>query len=82
MAELGPDRLDVRREELRHQSFGMGPHYCVGAALARVEAQEAFGTLLRRFPRMQVAPGVVPEWADNVGFRGRQSLPVVLKPEA
>jgi hypothetical protein len=77
-----PDRLDVRREELRHQSFGMGPHYCVGAALARVEAQEAFGALLRRFPRMQVAPGVVPQWADNVGFRGLQSLPVVLKPEA
>ncbi len=77
-----PDRLDVRREELRHQSFGMGPHYCVGAALARVEAQEAFGALQRRFPHMQVAPGVVPEWADNVGFRGLQSLPVVLKPEA
>jgi hypothetical protein len=73
-----PDRLDVRREELRHQSFGMGPHYCVGAALARVEAQEAFGALLRRFPRMQVAPGVVPQWVDNVGFRGLQSLPVVL----
>ena len=77
-----PDRLDVRREELRHQSFGMGPHYCVGAALARVEAQEAFAALLRRFPRMQVAPGAEPEWADNVGFRGLLSLPVVLEPTA
>jgi len=73
-----PDRLDVRREELRHQSLGMGPHYCVGAALARVEAQEAFAALMRRFPRMQVAPGVSPEWADNMGFRGLRSLPVVL----
>jgi hypothetical protein len=77
-----PDRLDVRRKELRHQSFGMGPHYCVGAALGRVEAQETFAALLRRFPRMQVAPGASPKWADNVGFRGLQSLPVVLEPAA
>jgi cytochrome P450 len=77
-----PDRLDVRRKELRHQSFGMGPHYCVGAALGRMEAQETFAALLRRFPRMQVAPGTLPEWADNVGFRGLQSLPVVLGPAA
>ena len=77
-----PDRLDVRRKELRHQSLGMGPHYCVGAALARVEAQETFAALMRRFPRMQVAPGVSPEWADNVGFRGLKSLPVVLGPKA
>ncbi|HZH75360.1 MAG TPA: cytochrome P450 [Archangium sp.] len=77
-----PDRLDVRRKELRHQSLGMGPHYCVGAALARVEAQEAFAALLRRFPRMQVAPGVTPEWVDNVGFRGLRSLPVALGPAA
>ena len=77
-----PDRLDVRRKELRHQSFGMGPHYCVGAALGRVEAEETFAALLRRFPRMQVAPGPSPEWVDNVGFRGLKSLPVVLDPTA
>ncbi|HEX8698475.1 MAG TPA: cytochrome P450 [Myxococcaceae bacterium] len=72
-----PDRLDVRRKELRHQSLGMGPHYCVGAALARVEAQEAFAALMRRFPQLKVAPGAEPVWADNVGFRGLKSLPVV-----
>jgi hypothetical protein len=60
----------------------MGPHYRVGAALARVEAQEAFAALMRRFPRMQVAPGVTPEWVDNVGFRGLRSLPVALGPAA
>jgi len=60
----------------------MGPHYCVGAALARVEAQEAFAALMRRFPRMQVAPGVTPEWVDNAGFRGLRSLPVALGPAA
>jgi hypothetical protein len=77
-----PDRLDVRRKELRHQSFGMGPHYCVGAALARLEAQETFAALMRRFPRMQVEPGASLRWVDNLGFRGLQSLPVVLEPAA
>ena len=77
-----PDRLDVRRKELRHQSFGMGPHYCVGAALARLEAQEAFAALMRRFPRMQVEPGASLEWLDNLGFRGLQALPVTLGPAA
>jgi hypothetical protein len=77
-----PDRLDVRRKELRHQSFGMGPHYCVGAALARLEAEEAFAALLRRFPRMHVEPGASLRWLDNLGFRGLQSLPVVLGPAA
>ncbi|HYO53908.1 cytochrome P450, partial [Archangium sp.] len=52
-----PDRLDVRREDVRHLSFAMGPHYCVGAALARMEAQEVFGALIRRFPRLRLEGG-------------------------
>lgn len=77
-----PDRLDVRREELRHVSLGMGPHYCVGAALGRLEAQETFAALMRRFPRMQLEPGASLKWLDNLGFRGLQSLPVLLGPAA
>jgi hypothetical protein len=77
-----PDRLDVRREDVRHLSFAMGPHYCVGAALARMEAQEVFGALLRRFPRMRLEEGAALQWLDTAVFRGVHSLPVVLGPAA
>ncbi|HYO71699.1 MAG TPA: cytochrome P450 [Archangium sp.] len=76
-----PDRLDVRREELRHMTLGMGPHYCVGAALARIEAQETFGALLCRFPRLKLEPGATLDWVDSAGFRGLLALPVVLGAE-
>lgn len=69
-----PDRLDVRRKELRHPSFGMGPHYCVGAALGRVEAEETFAALLRRFPRMQVALGTQGEEGPGRGMGWRNSV--------
>ncbi|GAA1277276.1 cytochrome P450 [Sphaerisporangium rubeum] len=49
------ERLDVGRHPNPHLSFGLGPHYCVGAALARVELQIAFGTLLREFPGLRLA---------------------------
>jgi cytochrome P450 len=75
-----PDRLDVRREEPRHLSFGMGPHYCVGAALARMQAQEVFGALVRRFPHMRLEEGTPLQWLDTVVFRGVHSLPVILGP--
>ncbi|MEU8775828.1 cytochrome P450 [Streptomyces sp. NPDC048606] len=45
-----PDRLDVARAEQENLAFGHGIHYCLGAALARVEGEIAFGSLLRRFP--------------------------------
>jgi hypothetical protein len=75
-----PDRLDVRREDVRHLSFAMGPHYCVGAALGRMEAQEVFGALIRRFPRMRLEEGTALQWLDTAVFRGVHSLPVVLGP--
>lgn len=52
------DRLDLTRTANPHLGFGAGPHHCLGAALARMELQEALGALLRRLPGLRVA---VPE---------------------
>ena len=55
----GPDHLDLGRTENRHLSFGLGPDYCLGAPLARLEGRIAIGCLVERFPRMRLA--VPPE---------------------
>jgi cytochrome P450 len=53
-----PDRFDVRRENARtHLAFGRGEHFCIGAALARMEAAVAFEILLARLPNLRLAPG-------------------------
>ena len=72
-----PDKLDLRRAHGRHLSFGMGAHYCVGAALGRLEAQIALGALVQRFPDLARAEGDLL-WLDNATVRGVTSLPVVL----
>src|SRR5262249_44873645 len=74
-----PDRLDLRREEPRHLAFGSGIHYCLGAPLARLEAQVAIGTILRRFPALALA-AERPTWRPSSTLRGLQTLPVVLTP--
>ena len=53
-----PDRFDVSREANAHLAFGHGPHFCLGAPLARVELQVVFGTLFRRFPTLRLAAPV------------------------
>jgi cytochrome P450 len=70
------DKLDLRRQENRHIAFGFGIHYCLGAALGRLEGQIALRTVLRRFPKMKLLQE--PERLANVAFRGFQSLPVAL----
>jgi cytochrome P450 len=75
-----PDRVDVTRAESRHLGFGLGPHFCLGAALTRLEATVALRTLVRRFPDMRVAAPTVVYRADH-RLRGVESLPVVLGPE-
>jgi cytochrome P450 len=70
-----PDRLDVGRNERRHLAFGLGPHFCLGAALARLEGQIAIATLAEQFPGMRLATEA-PEWTPSVFFRGLRTLPV------
>ena len=73
-----PDRFDITRERTDHHSFGGGVHYCLGAPLARAEAQIAVGTLVRRFPQMRLAESPL-DWRRVPGFRGLKRLPVLLK---
>jgi cytochrome P450 len=69
-----PDRLDVTRERLKPLSFGGGIHFCIGAQLARIEAEVVFSTLLRRMPNMKVEGGA-PRWRDSFTLRGLTTLP-------
>ena len=69
-----PDRLDLARTDNAPLSFGGGIHYCLGAPLARLEAQVAFPALLRRLPGLTLADGA--ERRDSLTIRGYQSLPV------
>jgi cytochrome P450 len=71
-----PDRLDVGRKPNRHVAFGHGDHACAGMNVARMEARVAFGRLLARFPRIQLAG--VPERDRRVRFRGFRHLPVTV----
>ena len=72
-----PDTLDVAREPNKHLSFGHGIHYCLGAALARLEAQIAINTLLERMPdlRLKGSPESL-RWRRSLILRGLEALPV------
>jgi cytochrome P450 len=70
-----PDRLDLGRPDNRHLAFSVGPHFCLGAALARLEGQVALQTLLRRFPTLRLETSTI-EWKPNVFLRGPRTLPV------
>ncbi len=71
-----PDRLDVTRERLRPLSFGGGIHFCIGAQLARIEAEVVFSTLLRRMPDLKLVDGGQPRWRESFTLRGLTHLPV------
>ncbi|MGZ3450276.1 MAG: cytochrome P450 [Polyangiales bacterium] len=75
---VDPDRLDVGRAPNPHVSFGEGIHYCLGAPLARIELETSFGSVLRRFPRMELVaePRHLPRWKPGYVIRGLESLRV------
>jgi cytochrome P450 len=70
-----PDQLDITRKDNRHIAFGHGIHYCLGAPLARLEAQVAIPMLLRRRQELRLTD-VEPERRATIGFRGLKHLPV------
>ncbi|MDQ3440249.1 MAG: cytochrome P450 [Planctomycetota bacterium] len=73
-----PDRLDLRRKDNRHLSFGAGGHFCLGAALARMEAETAIGTLIMRYPKLQLGRKTL-RWRKGLTFRGVHALPVKIR---
>jgi cholest-4-en-3-one 26-monooxygenase len=74
-----PDRLDVRRDPNPHLAFGFGPHFCMGASLARVELRVMFSELLRRLPDLHLAGDPSPRRASNF-ISGPEAMPVAFTP--
>ena len=70
-----PDRFDIRRPNIRPMSFGGGIHFCLGAQLARIEAEIAIAALLSRFPDLALDDPRHPEWLPTFVLRGLKRLP-------
>ena len=70
-----PDQLDITRPNVRPLSFGGGIHFCLGAQLARIEAEIAISTLLRRLPDLRLDDAENPEWRPTFVLRGLKALP-------
>ena len=74
-----PNELLLDRQPNRHLSFGLGGHFCVGAALARLEGEVALTALLRRTPGLALAqPDARPAWRAGLVLRGLERLPVIV----
>jgi cytochrome P450 len=74
-----PEHFDITRKEKNHLSFGGGAHFCLGASFARMEAQVAIGTLLKRFPNLQLSKAQLPQRHVSPSFRGFSTLFVDLE---
>jgi len=73
-----PDRpgcLDIARPNVKPLSFGGGIHFCLGAQLARIEAEIAIATLLRRLPDLRLDNAENPQWRPTFVLRGLKELP-------
>jgi len=72
-----PNGVNLKRLNNQHLAFSAGPHFCIGAQLARLEGQVALLNLVQRFPKMKLV-GPPPEWNPTFGLRGLKSLRVAL----
>jgi cytochrome P450 len=72
-----PERFDITRDPNDHVAFGEGIHFCIGAALARMEATVAFEAMLARFPRLRLKdPAIKPAYKGSYFLRGLETLPL------
>ena len=71
-----PDQFDPTRDPIRHLAFGLGPHFCLGAPLARLEATVALSAVTRRFPNARISSD--PSYRPNVTLRGMTALDVAV----
>ena len=78
-AYANPNAFDITREAKPHLSFGGGAHICIGAPLARLEAQVVFRMLFERFPNMRRADNDTT-WKPSMFFHGLEHLRVWLSP--
>lgn len=69
-----PDEFDPDRASIRHIGFGKGPHFCLGAPLARLEAGVALSAMTARFPQARLAAD--PVYKRNLTLRGMSTLSV------
>jgi cytochrome P450 len=69
-----PHAFNMRREKQKHYSFGGGAHFCLGATLARLEAQIALAALFDRFPRLRLAPEHTLQRKQQPGFSGYEAI--------
>jgi cytochrome P450 len=72
-----PDDFDITRPSPKHLTFGGAGHHCLGAPLARMEAELAVRTIVTRFPDLRLAVDDV-EWLNNFNVRGLKELPVAV----
>jgi len=72
-----PDEFDPTRDSIRHLAFGLGPHFCLGAPLARLEAAVALSAVTQRFPDARFIPDP-PLYKPNVTLRGMAGLDVAV----
>ena len=72
------DRFDIHRENTKHVSFGIGAHYCMGAALARLEGRIALEEILKRFPEWEIDLDNA-RMASSPTLRGWDSLPAFIR---
>ncbi len=74
-----PDSFDIRRANNSHLAFADGIHYCLGVALARIEAEIAINTLVQQLPDLKLSPDKL-EWRNKVSVRSLKALPITFKP--